>query len=181
MHYPPTLETSRLILRPFAISDSERVRELAGAKEVYDTTLLIPHPYKEGVAEKWISSHAQQFYCGDGVSLAVIKKDSSDLIGSIGLAAFQKHKRAELGYWIGTPYWGNGYCTEAAKEIIRYGFEVLGYHKISSRHMEFNPASGRVMEKAGMQKEGLLIDEVMKDGKFHTLIVYGLINSRAED
>ena len=63
--------------------------------------------------------------------------------------------------------------------MIRYGFDVLNYHKITSTHMEFNPASGRVMENAGMQKEGVLIDEVVKDGAFHTLVVYGIVSGDA--
>jgi [ribosomal protein S5]-alanine N-acetyltransferase len=174
--HPPTLETDRLILRPFSISDSERVKELAGDKRIYETTLNVPHPYEDGMAEKWISSHLPQFYNGNGVNLAVTLKGIGELIGAIGLGAAKPHKRAELGYWIGVPFWNKGYCTEAAKEIIEYGFKSLGYHKITSRHLESNPASGKVMEKAGMLKEGRLIDEVVKDGNFHTLIVFGIIN-----
>ena len=176
MNHPPTLETERLILKPFVIPDAPRVKELAGAPEIYETTLNVPHPYEDGMAEKWISTHASQFYNGNGVNLAVTLKRESVVIGAIGLGAASRHRRAELGYWIGVPYWGNGYCTEAAIEIIRYGFDVLNYHKITSRHMECNPASGRIMEKAGMKKEGVLVDEVFKGGKFHTLAVYGILN-----
>jgi len=175
--HPPTLETDRLVLRPFSIADSERVKELAEDKKIYDTTLNVPHPYDDGMAERWISSHLPQFYNGNGVNLAVTLKETGNLIGAIGLGAAKQHKRAELGYWIGVPFWNSGYCTEASRELIKYGFEVLGYHKITSRHMESNPASGGVMEKAGMLKEGRLIDEVVKDDHYHTLIVYGIINS----
>jgi RimJ/RimL family protein N-acetyltransferase len=176
MKHPPILETERLVLQPFQISDAARVKTLAGAYEIYTTTLNIPHPYENGMAEKWIASHASQFYEGDGVSLAVTLKADGVLIGAIGLGATLRHQRAELGYWIGVPYWGNGYCTEAAIAIIRYGFNVVNYHKITSMHMQCNPASGRVMEKAGMCKEGILIDQVVKDGRYHTMIVYGIIN-----
>ena len=175
--HPPTLETDRLILRPFSIADSEKVRQLAGDKKIYETTLNVPFPYEDGMAEKWISSHLPNFYNGSGVNLAVTLKGTGDLIGAIGLGAAKPHRRAELGYWIGVPFWNKGYCTEASREFIKYGFEVLGYHKITSRHMESNPASGKVMEKAGMLKEGCLFDEVVKDDHYHTLIVYGIINS----
>ncbi len=175
--HPPRLETDRLVLRPFAIADSERVKELAGHREVYETTLNIPHPYEDGMAEKWISTHLPQFYNGNGVNLAITLKGTGDLIGAMGLGAAKQHKRAELGYWMGVPFWNKGYCTEAARAVIEYGFRDLGYHKITSRHMESNPASGKVMEKSGMVKEGKLIDEVIKDELFHTLIVYGIINS----
>jgi len=177
MKHPPILETERLILRPLQISDAARVKALAGASEIYRTTLNIPHPYEEGMAEKWIAPHASRFYQGDAVDLAVTLKTDGILIGAIGLDATLRHQPAELGYWIGVPYWGNGYCTEAAIAIIRYGFDVMNYHKITCMHMECNPASGRVMEKAGMRQEGVLIDQMIKDGRCHTMIVYGIINS----
>lgn len=176
MKHPPIIDTKRLILRPFAISDSEEVQRLAGAKEIYETTSNVPHPYEDGMAEKWISTHASNFYHDLGVNLAITDRKETKLIGAIGLVANRQNYRAELAYWIGHPYWGNGYCTEAALELIRYGFDQLKYHKITARHMETNPASGRAMEKAGMKKEGVIQDDVFKDGKFHTTIVYGIIN-----
>lgn len=177
MEHPPVLETARLILRPFQISDAPRVKELAGAFEIYRFTLAIPHPYEDGVAEKWISTHPSRFHEGAGVSLAITLKTDGTLIGAIGLEATPGHERAELGYWIGVPYWGNGYCTEAAIAVVRYGFEVLNFHKITSMHMESNPASGRVMQKAGLIREGALTDHVVKDGRYHTMIVYGIIET----
>jgi [ribosomal protein S5]-alanine N-acetyltransferase len=178
MRHPPVLETERLILRSFQISDAPRVKELAGAYQIYRPTLNIPHPYEEGMAEKWIATHAATFYQGNGVNLAVTLEADGLLIGAIGLGVSPAHQRAELGYWIGVPYWGNGYCTEAAIEVIKYGFEVLNLHKINSSHMKWNQASGRVMQKAGMTKEGALVDHVMKDGGFHTMVVYGIINGQ---
>ena len=176
MRHPPILETERLVLRPFQIGAAARVKALAAAPEIYRMTLNIPHPYEDGMAEKWIATHASQFYEGSGVNLAVTLKADGILIGAIGLDATLRHQRTELGYWIGVPYWGNGYCTEAAVAVVRYGFTVMNHHKITSSHMEGNPASGRVMQKAGMRREGVLIDEVVKDGRYHTMIVYGIIN-----
>ena len=105
---------------------------------------------------------------------------SSSHVSVLSSNFISQHKRAELGYWIGVPFWSKGYCTEAAKAVVEYGFKILGYHKITSRHIESNLASGKVMEKASMSKEGRLIDEVIKDGTFHTLIVYGIINSEPD-
>ncbi|MBE0431259.1 MAG: GNAT family N-acetyltransferase [Dehalococcoidia bacterium] len=176
MKHPPILETERLVLRPLQISDAPRVKELAGAYEIYRPTLNIPHPYEDGMAEKWIASRASRFYAGEGVDLAVTLKADGILMGVIGLEASPRHSRAELGYWIGVPYWGNGYCTEAAVEMIRYGSEVMKLHKITSSHMEWNQASGRVMQKAGMTREGTLVDHVVKDGQYQAMILYGIIN-----
>ena len=172
---PPTLRTERLILRPFSIDDASRVQQLAGANEVYATTLNIPHPYEDGIAEKWIATHTSQFFSDKGVTLAVTLAADGLLIGAIALGTLPQHRRAELGYWLGVPYWNNGYCTEAANAVIRYGFEELGLHKITSRYITGNRASEKVMMKAGMKKEGELADEVLKDGVFHTVGVYGLI------
>ena len=159
------------------IADAPCVQALAGTKEVYATTLNVPHPYSDGLAEQWIASHAVQFYAGKGATFAITLAEGGDLVGAIGLGVQPQHQRAELGYWVGVPYWNQGYCTEAAIAVIRYGLDALGLHKITSRHMVGNHASERVMVKAGMNKEGELVDEVYKDGAFRTLGVYGLVKA----
>jgi len=127
------------------------------------------------MAEQWIATHASAFYEGKGVTLAITLKEDDTLIGAIGMVASPDHNRAELGYWIGRPYWGNGYCTEAAVALIDYGLETLEYHKIDAHHLTKNPASGRVMEKAGMTFEGELIDHVLKDDEYHTVRLYAIV------
>jgi len=109
----PTISTDRLILRPFSLSDAARVRELAGEREVAEMTANIPHPYEEGMAEEWISNHADSLKNGMGVTLAIVLQPEGSLIGAIGLTLNKAHHFAELGYWIGKPYWNQGYCTEA--------------------------------------------------------------------
>ena len=173
---PPSISTERLVLRPFRIEDAPQVRELAGAREVYATTENVPHPYEDGMAEAWIASLAAKFESREQVAFAVTLADSGALVGSISLRVKGPHRWAALGYWIGVPYWGRGYATEAAAAMIRYGFDELELHKISAQHMSGNPASGRVMMKNGMRKEGELVDEILKDGAFHTLVVYGIVN-----
>ena len=173
---PPTISTERLVLRPFRIEDAPAVQELAGAREVYATTENVPHPYEDGMAEEWIASLAGKFESREQVALAITLADGGALVGSISLRVTVPHRRAALGYWIGVPFWGRGYATEAAAAMIRYGFDELELHRISAQHMSGNPASGRVMEKAGMRKEGELVDGILKDGVFHTLVVYGIVS-----
>jgi [ribosomal protein S5]-alanine N-acetyltransferase len=177
MSLTPNIVTARLVLRPFRIEDAPAVRELAGAVEVYRTTLNIPHPYEDGMAEKWIASLDAIFDEGSGVTLAMTLKPTGMLIGSIRLGVTQPHRRGELGYWVGVPHWGRGYCTEAAIATVEYGFKELGLHKIAARHMAGNPASGRIMEKIGMVREGVLRKEVVKDGEFHDMVYYGVLAS----
>lgn len=173
---PPAISTGRLVLRPFRLEDALQVQALAGAREVYATTENVPHPYEDGMAEEWIASLGAKFETGEQVAFAITLAGSGTLVGSISLRVTVPHRRASLGYWIGVPYWGRGYASEAATAMIRYGFGELRLHKIGAQHMSGNPASGRVMEKAGMQKEGELVDELLKDGVFHTLVVYGIVH-----
>ncbi len=171
----PVLETERLRLRPFCLDDAPRVRDLAGDPAIARTTLHIPHPYPEGAAERWIATHASTYYGGGGATFAVCLKDGA-LIGCAGLGATPAHRRAELGYWIGVAWWNQGYCTEAARAVIAFGFREMGLHKIASRHFASNPASGRVMEKAGMAREGLLRGHFCKDGAMQDSVEFGTLN-----
>lgn len=177
MILPATLYTQRLILRPFEMEDIPAVHKLAGDKAIADKTLLIPHPYKEEDAQAWISTHPEKRKKDEAVDFAIVHRKQNNLIGAIGLTLHPEHYRGTLGYWIGKPYWGNGYCTEAAKGIIDYGFTVLGLNRIGSEHYERNPASGRVMQKIGMKYEGCLKQHLFKWGNFENAVLYGILKS----
>ena len=171
----PTLTTARLVLRPFTFEDAPAVQQLAGAREVADTTLNIPHPYRDGVAEAWILTHRQLFRVGVLANFAVVLRGSEELIGAIGLRIEAVHGRAELGYWIGLPHWGKGFCTEAARAVLDYGFNVLGLMRIHASHLKRNPASGRVMQKLGMRREGRLRNHVRKNDVLEDLEIYAIL------
>jgi ribosomal-protein-alanine N-acetyltransferase len=174
----PTLRTTRLLLRPFGMGDASVVQRLAGAAAVADTTQNIPHPYEDGLAEAWIASHEPAYTRGERVVFAITEQDGN-LVGAINLNLRQEHHRAELGYWIGEPYWGRGYATEAAQAIIEYGFTTLALNRIVATHLTRNPASGRVMQKAGMRHEGVQRQHVYKNGRFEDLESYGIIRGAA--
>ena len=135
----PTLQTARLRLRAFSLEDAPAVQRLAGAREIASSTLNIPHPYPDGAAEEWIGRHREQFETGRGLHLAVVRRDTGELIGAVGLGIEPIHKRAEIGYWIAVPCWDQGYATEAARELIRYGFQSLGLNRILGRHPSASP------------------------------------------
>lgn len=145
-----TLETERLLLRRFTLEDAPRVQLLAGDKAIAETTLNIPHPYEDGMAEEWIGTHEEQRDAGKLENFALVQKGDNLLVGAIGLVIKREFESAELGYWVGRPYWGQGYCTEAARMILKYGFEQLGLNRIFAGHFTINPASGKVMKKIGM-------------------------------
>ncbi|WP_228055409.1 GNAT family N-acetyltransferase [Lusitaniella coriacea] len=176
MTQQPILQTQRLVLRPFNLADAPDVQRLAGAREIAANTAHIPHPYEDGVAEVWIEQNAVSFQEGKSLAFAIVERQSSRLCGAIGFGISIVNVHAELGYWIGKPYWGQGYCTEAARTILEYGFATLGLNRICSNHFARNPASGRVMEKIGMTYEGCLRQHFWKWGKFEDLKQYGILN-----
>lgn len=171
----PTLETERLILRPFRLDDAKRVQLLAGRREVASTTLNIPHPYKDGMAEHWISTHESVYQEGRGAPFAVTLKTDGELIGAVSLMNMSTSNHAELGFWIGVPYWNLGYCTEAGEAILRYGFMERELNRIHACYLSCNPASGRVLEKLGMTPEGTLRQHVLKWGVYEDLELKGIL------
>jgi RimJ/RimL family protein N-acetyltransferase len=173
----PTLETERLVLRPFDPGDASRVQLLAGDRAVAATTKNIPHPYEDGMAEQWIGTHQDRFEKGQEIVFAITRKGGGELIGAIGLVLNLAQQNAEMGYWIGRPYWGCGYCTEAGRAVLRYAFAELHLHRVHAHHMSHNPASGRVMQKLGMRHEGRLREHVKKWDKFYDVDAYGALGS----
>jgi ribosomal-protein-alanine N-acetyltransferase len=149
----PQIETARLMLRCFTRRDAEAVRRLADNYSVARHTLNIPHPYPVGVADEWIAGHARLWELRTSGTWAITIAAEGTLVGAITLTWINR-TRAELGYWIGEPYWGSGYCSEAARALIEFGFERLELKRIIAEHLRDNPASGRVMQKAGMRHTG---------------------------
>ncbi len=177
MSEPPNLATPRLLLRPFVLSDAADVQRLASDRSVADNTLSIPHPYPDGEAEKWIATSAAGFGEGKFAHFAITLRSSSQLVGTAGLVIERKWDRAELGYWIGADSRNHGYCTEAAQAVIDYGFQGLGLNKIVAQHFQRNPASGRVLQKLAMQREGLHAQHVRKWDGYEDVVSYGLVRT----
>ncbi|MEF7439856.1 GNAT family N-acetyltransferase [Paenibacillus lautus] len=171
----PTIQLERLILRPFSLEDAIVVQELAGDKYIAETTLYIPHPYEDGMAEQWIESHLANFNEDRSLELAIVHKEENCVIGAISIGCNRNFDHGELGYWIGRKYKNHGYCTEAAIGIVTYAFEEMRLNRIFARHLGNNPASGKVMQKLGMKHEGLLRQHVKKWGEYEDLAHYGLL------
>lgn len=104
-------------------------------------------------------------------------KESRNLIGAIGMRLEHKHDSAELGFWVGKPYWCNGFVTEAGKKVIQHGFNNLGLYRIEANHMVGNKASGRVLEKLGMNYEGLHRGKIKKWDEFKDVKSFALLIS----
>ena len=173
----PTITTERLVLRPFVLADAPAVQRLAGDREIAANTLLIPHPYPEGAAEEWIKGHDEQ---SPNLIFAITMRGDAlssvgEAMGAIGLHMEQKHERAEIGYWLGVPYWGHGYTTEAARAVVDYAFADVGVNRVFACHFTRNPASGRVLLKIGMQHEGTMRQHIVKWDEPIDIDYYGIV------
>jgi ribosomal-protein-alanine N-acetyltransferase len=167
----PTLETERLRLRPYTEADMPELLPLIGTREVAATTLRIAHPHTEEDARAFLELAKEP----DKLWLAVTLRADGRQIGGIGLRLEQQHQHAELGYWLGVPYWGQGYVTEAAREVLRYGFEDLALHRIFASHFKQNPAFGKILKKLGMRYEGCQREHLRKWDQFIDSELYGIL------
>jgi RimJ/RimL family protein N-acetyltransferase len=173
----PSLDTPRLVLRPYSLADVPDLVRLAGSREVAATTLRVPHPYREQDAVDFIVSSNADFALERRARFAVTQRDGGDFCGGVGLRIERWQQQAELGYWLGVPYWGKGYATECARAVVRFGFETLKLHRIFASHFAHNLASGRVLRKVGMQYEGCLRGYVFKWDKFYDSELYAILST----
>ena len=174
----PTLQTPRLSLRPLRADDAPTLLRELNDVEVARETLNIPHPYSMARAEEFLADIPKRFEAGKGVVWAIVDAANAAagaLIGAVGLNLTRAHRRAELGYWIAKSRWGQGIATEASRAVIAYGFDALGLHRIDAHHFVENPASGAVMRKLGMQREGRLRAMVWRDGVPRDLELYAVL------
>lgn len=144
----PVLETKRLALRAPRLEDAKSVAALANDRRIAENTARIPHPYRMTDAEGFISGANK---AGHAVFLITLRDGT--IVGACGIVS--EDETPELGYWLGVPYWGNGYATEALHAVVDYAFTDLGHEALQAGARVTNPASRRVLEKCGFQWTGV--------------------------
>ena len=168
------LTDNQLKLRAFRGSDSKKLAELCNNKRIWDNLRdYIPFPYTETNANDFIK------YCqSENPQFTFAIEYNGEFVGSIGLVRQTDVYKlsAEIGYWIGEPYWGMGITTKAVRLIAEYGFNTLGLVRIYTGVFDFNKASQRVLEKAGFNLECIFEKSVFKNNKICDEYRYGLIN-----
>jgi RimJ/RimL family protein N-acetyltransferase len=146
----PVLETERLTLRRPRLEDAGALATLANDRRIAENTLRLPHPYALADAQAFITTAN----AGDDETVFLITGRSGAILGACGIAALDG-ETPEIGYWLGVPFWGNGYATEAARALIDHAFGDLGYEVLQGGARVSNPASRRVLEKCGFQWTGV--------------------------
>jgi RimJ/RimL family protein N-acetyltransferase len=157
-------EKNSVQLRVLEPSDKYQLAILANNKKIWDNVRdYFPHPYTEKDAQEFIQMRSKN------AAEKVFAIDfNGELCGMVGLI-LQKdvyRKSAEIGYWIGEPYWGKGLATKAVGLILDYGFKELKLIRMYAGVFEYNIASMKVLEKSGFQKEGISKRAVYKNAKF---------------
>ncbi len=142
------LETERLVLRAPQHGDIKVITRLVNDRRVAENTARIPHPYGVDDAGRFIAAVNRQ----DGEATFAIIRDG-DLIGVCGVEP--RENAPEIGYWLGAPFWGRGYATEAVRALIDHAFGALGHDALQAGARVGNPASRRVLEKCGFQWTGV--------------------------
>ena len=137
-----------LTLAPTAPAHTPAIQRLAAHPDVAATTLL-PHPYPEDGAARFVEDTVLPGRAA-GTLYAFVMLDAGEVVGHISLKNVDRERsEAEVGYWVGRPYWGRGYASRAVREVATFAFEDLGLRRLYAHVLAQNPASGRVLEKAG--------------------------------
>lgn len=147
------LKTDRLVLRVPHPDDADRVTELIRDTRVLRNLGRAPCPYARQHAVDWIAGAREGHMRGDELPL-VITTLSEGVIGAAGVSKLEAYW--EIGYWVGVPYWGQGYVTEAARAVLQWAQTSLEGDGFLSGHFTDNPASGRVLEKLGFRRVGTM-------------------------
>lgn len=178
------LETPRLYLRPLATDDIDSIHRLADDPAVAEGLSDLPNPYPLEAAIGLVHGMRQAMDARAAYALGIELKapvSPDTLIGIVFLIPEPEHRRAELIYWLGQGYWGNGYATEAVRAVLEFGFGILGLDRIHASYFTRNPASARVMEKAGMRFEGVMREHHVRRGQALDLGSYGILRSDPRD
>jgi RimJ/RimL family protein N-acetyltransferase len=152
------LETERLVLRRPTLADVKAIARLANDRRVAQNTSRLPHPYTVSDAEFFVGYVAQQ-----PRDTNFVITYGGDVLGTVGIDLGNPDV-PEVGYWLGVPYWGQGYATEAARAVIDFAFEEFGSNELRAGARVVNPASRRVLEKCGFQWTGVELRKILSLG-----------------
>ncbi len=171
----PVLETERLILRPLRMADAKDLFAYAQDPQVSRHVLWHAHT-SISHSRQFIREVRRQYRSGFPSSFAIEWKAEKKMIGTIGYMWINPDFHScEIGYSLSRAYWNRGIMTEALKEVIRYTFETMRINRIEAMYEVDNPASGRVMEKAGMRYEGTLKQRVRNKGHYSDVRMYAIL------
>jgi ribosomal-protein-alanine N-acetyltransferase len=178
---PTEVQGERVLIRRLRFGDAEAVYRNCKSASVARWTLALPHPYPKNAAAKFISRTHRKWRAGKEYHMGIILRDENVLAGVLGLRNVdKKHHTAELGCLLGEKYWGQGLATEATGLAIRFGFEYLNLYRIYACFFEPNIASGRVLKKCGLVREGVWREAIVKHGRRRNIVHCAILKPEYE-
>ncbi|MBT2692500.1 GNAT family protein [Bacillus sp. ISL-55] len=175
----PQLETERLILRKISLEDIDDIHTYASNPEVSKYVFWEAHKTR-AATEEYVKMILALYEEGKIAPWGIHYKEDNKLIGTVDFVSWQpQHKTAEIGYALSMDYWGRGIATEAAKELIRFGMKEMKLVRIQAKALVANKGSERVMEKAGMNFEGILRKFIFIKGAHYDVKMYSIIREDA--
>jgi len=176
LHKNPTLETQRLLLRKFSGDDAYDLFEWGSDPEVLKTLVW------NGISTiDEAHDNIFNFYLSRPGIFAIQVKESGKCIGCLDIRIDSDNEKTSFGYVLNRNFWGKGYMTEALRAVLEFCFVKLEINRVEANHYITNPASGKVMEKAGMKKEGITRQSVKVKGVLHDCVLYGILREEWKD
>ncbi|MCP9235546.1 GNAT family N-acetyltransferase [Lewinella sp. JB7] len=178
---PLQLLTPRLLLTPPTLADAPAMIELANDPVVEEMTLSFPYPYGEADALAFLHGANVHRKAGTAFQYAIKLRDTDGFVGSIGLHIDDRYGYGEIGYWMGAPYRGRGFVTEAVGALLDAAFAHTSLVRIQAMTRQHNVASARVLLKSGFRHEAVLEDHTVKNGEVQTVIQFRILRREWEE
>lgn len=167
----------RIILRPLKLSDAKDIYFNIQDKRIAENTSLIPWPYKLKDARNFVQKKQKSYQKKSNFAFGIELRSKKGVIGCISLDKVNfEHKNAEIGYWLGSRYWGQGITTEAGKLILNFAFKKIKLHRVYGFAFSDNPVSQIVFKNLGFKKEGFLRQTYWRFGRWRDDFQYGLLS-----
>lgn len=172
----PILTTPRLMLRRMTMRDAQDVFDYSQDKEVA-RHVLWDAQRSIGDARAYLRYMQRQYRRNLPSSWGIVLRETGKLIGTIGFMSYSvDHNSAEVGYSLSRDYWNRGLMSEALEACLTYAFDEMQLHRVEAQHELTNPASGRVMEKCGMRREGVLRGRLYNKGRYVDVCLYAILD-----
>ncbi len=173
----PELTTPRLTLRRMMVADSSDMYEYAGRQDVTKYLTWYPHPDRDYTRE-YLQYIGNRYAAGMFYDWAVIYEPDCKMVGTCGFTSFNcSSDSAEVGYVLNPEYWGKGIAAEALTRVLQFAFENLKLHRVEAKFIEGNQRSRRVMEKVGMQFEGVMREGMLIKDTYENIGICAILAS----
>jgi ribosomal-protein-alanine N-acetyltransferase len=171
----PEFDSEQLHFRKINFSDAKEILSIRSNDDVM-RFMDVPRHNSVSDSEKLIRAIGDSYKNEEGISWAIIEKQSNAFIGYIGFIRMNpEHCRAEIGYALKPEFWGRGFMFETINRIVRFGFEEMNLHSIEANVNPLNERSQRVLERVGFIKEAYFRENYLFDGKFLDSVIYSLL------